>query len=77
VWVDPSLGAQALQNANDLINDADRIVAANDKIFGTPGQHVDVIIFAINGMTDGTGRRRSRELRLCDRRRDRGLRLLW
>jgi hypothetical protein len=55
VYVDPTLGDPALQNAQDLVNDADRIVTANDHFFGTPGGHVDVIIFALNGMTDGTG----------------------
>jgi hypothetical protein len=55
VFVDPTLGGPALQNAQDLVNDADRIVSANDKIFGTPGGPVDVIVFALGGMTDGTG----------------------
>jgi hypothetical protein len=55
IWVDLSLGDPALQNANDLVNDADGIVQFNDKTFGTPAGHTDVIIFALNGMTDGTG----------------------
>ncbi|MDQ2926261.1 MAG: hypothetical protein M3R43_12015, partial [Acidobacteriota bacterium] len=55
VYVDSSLGAPALQNAQDLINDADRVVAANDAIFGTTGGLVSVIIFALGGATDGTG----------------------
>ena len=55
VYVDPTLGAAALQNAEDLVKDADRVVSANDTIFGTPGGQVDVIIFALNGATDGTG----------------------
>ena len=55
VYVDPSLGAPALQNAKDLLADADRLVAANSAIFGTPGEPVSVIIFALNGQTDGTG----------------------
>jgi hypothetical protein len=55
VYVDPSLGAQALQNAQDLLSDADRIVADNNKIFAVTGGPVDVIIFALNGQTDGTG----------------------
>ena len=55
VFVDPSLGDQALQNAQDLVNDADRVVAANDAIFGTTGGPVSVIVFALNGVTDGTG----------------------
>ena len=55
VYVDPTLGDQAVQNAQDLIGDAERIVTANDKIFGTTGGHVDVIIFALDGATDGTG----------------------
>ena len=55
VYVDPSLGDPALQNAKDLISDADRVVKANNTIFGTPSEAVDVIIFALGGMTDGTG----------------------
>jgi len=55
VFVDPSLGAPALQNAQDLVNDADRVANANDQIFGTTGGSVSVIIFALNGVTDGTG----------------------
>jgi len=55
VFVDPSLGEPGLQNAQDLVNDADRVVSANDQIFGTPGGPVSVIIFALGGATDGTG----------------------
>lgn len=55
VFVDPSLGAQALQNAQDLVNDADRVVTANDGIFGTTGGPVSVVVFALGGATDGTG----------------------
>lgn len=55
VFVDPTLGDQGLQNAQDLVNDADRVVAANDNIFGTTGGPVSVIVFALGGVTDGTG----------------------
>jgi hypothetical protein len=55
VYVDPSLGAQAQQNAQDLLNDADRVATANDNIFGTTGGKVSVIVFALGGATDGTG----------------------
>jgi hypothetical protein len=55
VFVDPTLGQPARQNAQDLVDDADRVVAANDKIFGTTGGPVSVIVFALNGATDGTG----------------------
>ena len=55
VYVDPTLGAPALQNAQDLVNDGDRVVNANDALFGTPGGPVSVIVFALNGATDGTG----------------------
>ena len=58
VYVDPSLGAPALQNAKDLLADADRVVAANNAIFGAPGEPgepVSVIVFALGGQTDGTG----------------------
>jgi hypothetical protein len=55
VYVDPTLGDQGLQNAQDLLNDADRVVNANDGIFGTTGGPVNVIVFALGGATDGTG----------------------
>ena len=55
VYVDPSLGQQAQQNAQALLNDADRVVTANDNIFGTTGGKVSVIVFALGGATDGTG----------------------
>jgi hypothetical protein len=55
VYVDPSLGPSGLQNARDLLDDADRVVAANDAIFGTPGGPVSVIVFALGDVTDGTG----------------------
>jgi hypothetical protein len=55
VYVDPILGDPGLQNAQDLVNDADRVVAANDQIFGTTGGPVSVIVFALGGATDGTG----------------------
>lgn len=55
VYVDPSLGAPAMQNATDLLADADRVVNANVAIFGTPSQPVNVIVFALDGRTDGTG----------------------
>jgi len=55
VYVDPSLGAPALKNAQDLLQDADRVVSANDSIFGTTGGPVSAIVFALGGATDGTG----------------------
>ena len=55
VYVDPSLGQKALQNAHDLLKDADRVVKANDGLFGTTGGPVSVILFALGGATDGTG----------------------
>ena len=55
VYVDPTLGDPALQNAQDLVNDADRVAAANDALFGTTGGPVSVIVFALGGATDGTG----------------------
>ena len=55
VYVDPTLGQPALQNAQDLVNDGDRVVTANDGIFGTTGGPVSVIVFALGGATDGTG----------------------
>jgi hypothetical protein len=55
VYVDPTLGNQALLNAQDLLAAADRVVAQNNAIFGITGGAVDVILFALNGQTDGTG----------------------
>ena len=55
IYVDPSLGAPAMQNAQELLADADRVVSANNTIFGAPGEPVNVIIFALGGQTDGTG----------------------
>lgn len=60
IYVDPTLGADGMQNAQDLLNDADRIVAANDQFFGTSSGSVNVIVFALpdaqgNPLTDGTG----------------------
>jgi len=55
VYVDPSLGEPAMQNARDLLADADRVADGNDAIFGTPGAPVSVILFALGGKTDGTG----------------------
>jgi hypothetical protein len=55
VYVDPTLGQPGLQNAQDLLNDADRVVSANDAIFGTTGGPVSVVVFALGNATDGTG----------------------
>jgi hypothetical protein len=55
VYVDPTLGDAGLQNAQDLVNDGDRVADANDAIFGTTGGAVSAIIFALGGATDGTG----------------------
>ncbi len=55
VYVDPSLGSPALQNAKDLLAAADRVVAQNNAIFGITGGAVEAIVFALNGQTDGTG----------------------
>jgi hypothetical protein len=55
VFVDPMLGQPGLQNAQDLLKDADRVVTANDAIFGTTGAPVSVIVFALGNATDGTG----------------------
>jgi hypothetical protein len=44
-----------MTNAQDCVNDADRVVAATEEIFGATSGPVSVIIFAISGQTDGTG----------------------
>lgn len=55
VYVDRALGVPGLQNAQDLIADADRVVAENARLFGAPASAVNVLIYAIDGRTDGTG----------------------
>jgi hypothetical protein len=55
VYVDPNLGPQGLQNAQDLLADAPRVIALNNAIFGTTGGAVSVIVYALGGATDGTG----------------------
>jgi hypothetical protein len=55
VYVDPTLGTPGLQNAKDLLSDADRVVQTNDHFFGTSAGSVNVIVFALDGKTDGTG----------------------
>jgi len=55
VYVDPTTGQSGLQNAQDLLNDADRVVSANDQLFGTTGGPVSVVVFALDGATDGSG----------------------
>jgi hypothetical protein len=55
VYVDPSLGDQGTQNALALLDAADGVVAQNNAIFAIAGGPVDVIVFALNGQTDGTG----------------------
>jgi len=55
VYVDPTLGQPGQQNAQDLLADADRVVHANDQFFDTSTGSVNVIVFALGGVTDGTG----------------------
>jgi len=55
IYVDASLGAPGLANARALLADADRVVSANDALFGTTGSPVSAIVFALGGRTDGTG----------------------
>src|SRR5260370_6770711 len=64
VYVDPTLGPPGLQNAQDLVADADRVASANDAIFGITGGPVSVIVFALGGQTDGTGGARPMGCRL-------------
>jgi len=55
IYVDPNLSEEGLVNAQDLLADSDRIVMANNSIFGSTGGPVSVIVLALNGATDGTG----------------------
>lgn len=55
VYVDEAFGAEATQNADDLLAATDRVVAQNNAIFGIDGAPVDVVVCALRGPTDGTG----------------------
>ena len=44
-----------MANAQELLADALRVVAANNAIFGTTGGAVNIIVYALGGATDGTG----------------------
>jgi hypothetical protein len=56
VFVDSALPAEAMQNALALVADSARVLAFNDSTFNAPGAgNADVIVFALNGQTDGTG----------------------
>ena len=55
VYVDPNLGPQGLQNAQDLLADAPRVVAANNAIFGTPGGAVSIIVYALAALRTALG----------------------
>ncbi|MGH2850872.1 MAG: hypothetical protein ACRDLP_09670 [Solirubrobacteraceae bacterium] len=55
VYVDPTLGDQGRQSAQQLLAAADGVVRQNNAIFAIDGGPVDVIVFALNGRTDGTG----------------------
>jgi hypothetical protein len=55
VFVDPSLAGPGLQNAQDLVSDGARVVLLNDALFETSEGSVQVIVFALGGMTDGSG----------------------
>lgn len=55
VFVDPAVGAAAVQNAQDLLGAAPHVVAQNNAIFGITGGAVDIVLFALGGATDGTG----------------------
>jgi hypothetical protein len=55
IYVDPTLGQAGTQNGQDLLKAADTVILQNDAWFGTTGGSVNVIIFALNNVTDGTG----------------------
>jgi hypothetical protein len=55
VYVDPTLGDEGRQNAQQLLAAADGVVQQNNAIFAIQGGPVDVIVFALNGQTDGAG----------------------
>ncbi len=53
VYIDASFSA-AVQNATDLLSNADSIVNANDALFSSKGSPVNVIVWALKGKTDGS-----------------------
>ena len=55
VFYDASLGTDGLTNAQDLVNDADRVIALNDAFFAASQGETFVLVYALGGMTDGTG----------------------
>lgn len=55
VYYDATLGSRALDCAQALLAQADAIAAFDAATFGTPVQTVNVILFALDGRTDGTG----------------------
>jgi hypothetical protein len=55
VYVDPTLGDKGRQNAEELLSGADQVVQANDHFFGTSAGSVNVILWALDNKTDGTG----------------------
>jgi len=63
VYVDSELGDKGQQNAEDLLSDADRVVQANDHFFGTSAGSINVILWALDDKTDGTG---GADHRACD-----------
>jgi hypothetical protein len=55
VFYDATLGASGLKNAQDLVADADRVMQANDALFGITSGNVQVLVWAMSGRTDGAG----------------------
>jgi hypothetical protein len=55
IYYDATLDVPGLANAQALLQDADRVVQANDHFFGASAGSVNVVIFALNNATDGTG----------------------
>ena len=55
VYVDASLGKPGVENGQNLLADADRVVRFNNTVFNITAEPVEVVIFALNGQTDGTG----------------------
>jgi IPT/TIG domain len=53
VYIDAAFSA-AMQNATDLLRNADSIVKANDELFDSRGSSVNVLIWALLGKTDGS-----------------------
>ncbi len=55
VYYDPSLGTAGLANAQNVLAKIDDLMAYCDSVFGVKGKAGNVIVAAVNNVTDGSG----------------------